>query len=86
VVRNGTFEKTLGLDDLGWEPSFDIVASWAGGLDYESTAGWSVADKQTWFVSNQEELWLIDAESREMDNLELGGVVAVEPVPGAASD
>jgi YVTN family beta-propeller protein len=86
VVRNGTFEKTLGLDDLGWEPSFDVVASWAGGLDYESAAGWSVADKQTWFVTNQEELWLIDAESREMDNLELSGVVAVEPVPGAVTD
>ena len=86
VVRNGVFEKTLGLDDLGWEPTFDIVASWAGGLDYESTAGWSVADKQTWFVSNQEELWLIDAETREMDNLELSGVVSVEPVPGSGPD
>ena len=85
VVQDGAFEKTLGLDDLGWEPSFDIVASWAGGLDYESTAGWSVSDKETWFVSNQEELWLIDAETREMDNLELTGVVAIEPVPGAGT-
>jgi YVTN family beta-propeller protein len=86
VLRNGAFEKILGLDDLGWDPSFDIVMSWAGGLDYESTSGWSVANEPTWFVSNLEELWLVNADTREMDNLGLAGVEHVEPVSGALAD
>jgi hypothetical protein len=86
VVQDSTFEKTLGLDDLGWEPSFDISIAWAAGRDYESTSGWSLVNEPTWFVSNGEELWLVNSATREMDNLRLAGVEYVEPVPAAPTD
>jgi YVTN family beta-propeller protein len=86
VVQDGAFVKMIGLDDLGWEPSFELVAAWSGGLDYESDAGWSVSDKPTWFVSNQEEMWLVDTETREMDNLGIAGVTHIARVPDALSD
>jgi YVTN family beta-propeller protein len=86
VVEDGAFAKLIGLDDLGWEPSFELVAAWAGSLDYESATGWSGSDKPTWFVSNQEELWLVNTETREMDNLGIDGVTDIALVPNALSD
>jgi DNA-binding beta-propeller fold protein YncE len=86
LVEEGVFTKSIGLDDLGWEPSFEIAAFWTGGLEYEADSGWSRSGQPTWLVTNQEELWIVNSETREMDNLGVAGVEHIAWVPGAVSD
>jgi DNA-binding beta-propeller fold protein YncE len=82
-VEEGAFTKEIGLDDLGWEPSLDIEAFWTGGLEYEGEDGWSRSGEPTWLVTNREELWIVNAETREFDNLGVAGVDHIALAPGA---
>lgn len=76
------YTKIAGLDDFGFEPSFDLWMEPAGNLAFEADTGWTVAEQRSWLVGNGDRMGLV-SETGEFDALNLTGITHAAVVPEA---
>jgi YVTN family beta-propeller protein len=80
-LTDGEYTKIAGLDDLGFEPSFELWIEPAGHLEFEAESGWTVGAERSWLVGDGNRLMLV-AETGEVDAIGVRGATHLTVVPG----